>query len=61
MKIFGEMLENIWGNARLGTEGTVENVMRSPPVTALFSDNIRTVANKMFTNNIGAVVDISVQ
>lgn len=38
---------------------TVESVMRRPPVTVLFSDRVSTVAEKMFSNNIGAVVVIS--
>jgi len=33
--------------------------MRSPPVTALFSDTVWSIANKMFTNNIGSVVVMS--
>jgi CBS domain-containing protein len=33
--------------------------MRSPPVTALFSDTTWSVANKMFSNNIGSVVIMS--
>ena len=33
--------------------------MRSPAVTALFSDPVTQVAEKMFANNIGAVIIIS--
>ena len=33
--------------------------MRSPPVTALFSDSVLSIADKMFTNNIGSVVVMS--
>ena len=33
--------------------------MRRPPVTVLFSDTITTVAAKMFSNNIGAVIVMS--
>jgi CBS domain-containing protein len=33
--------------------------MRSPPVTVLFSDTAWSIANKMFTNNIGSVVVMS--
>jgi len=33
--------------------------MRSPPVTALFSDTVGSIAEKMFTNNIGSVIVIS--
>jgi len=38
---------------------SVESVMRSPPVTALFSDTISHVAEKMISNNIGAVIVMS--
>ena len=40
-------------------ENSVESVMRSPPVTALFSDSVASVIDKMITNNIGAVIVIS--
>ena len=40
----------------MGLKASVESVMRSPPVTVLFSDNILTAANKLFTNNVGSVV-----
>lgn len=43
----------------MGLSGLVESVMRSPPVTVLFSDSISSVIEKMITNNIGAVVVIS--
>ncbi|RJS88573.1 CBS domain-containing protein [Candidatus Bathyarchaeota archaeon] len=33
--------------------------MRSPPVTALFSDSVSYVTEKMVSNNIGAVIIIS--
>jgi len=33
--------------------------MRSPPVTALFSDSVSYIAEKMISNNIGAVIIIS--
>jgi CBS domain-containing protein len=33
--------------------------MRSPPVTALFSDSVLSIADKMFTNNIGSVIVMS--
>jgi CBS domain-containing protein len=33
--------------------------MRSPPVTALFSDTVSFIADKMFTSNIGSVIVIS--
>ncbi|MBS7625225.1 CBS domain-containing protein [Candidatus Bathyarchaeota archaeon] len=37
----------------------VESVMRSPPVTVLFSENVASVIDKMITNNIGAVIVMS--
>jgi len=37
----------------------VESVMRSLPVTALFSDSVSHVAEKMIANNIGAIIIIS--
>jgi len=40
-------------------KNSVETVMRSPPVTALFSDSVSSVIEKMITNNIGAVVVMS--
>jgi CBS domain-containing protein len=33
--------------------------MRSPPVTALFSDTVSSIADKMFTSNIGSVIILS--
>ncbi|MEM1607209.1 MAG: CBS domain-containing protein [Candidatus Bathyarchaeia archaeon] len=43
----------------MGLKNSVETVMRSPPVTALFSDSVSSVIEKMITNNIGAVVVMS--
>jgi len=43
----------------LGLKALVETVMRSPPVTALFSDTILFVTEKMVANNIGAVIVMS--
>ncbi|MEM2888065.1 MAG: CBS domain-containing protein [Candidatus Bathyarchaeia archaeon] len=43
----------------MGLKAPVESVMRSPPVTALFSDTISSIADKMFTNNIGSVIVMS--
>jgi len=43
----------------LGLKDLVESVMRSPPVTALFSDSASLVIEKMISNNIGAVIIIS--
>jgi len=34
----------------------VESVMRSPPVTASFSDTTSTIVDKMVTKNIGAII-----
>ena len=35
---------------------SVKLVMRSPPVTALFSDTVSSVIEKIISNNIGAVI-----
>jgi predicted transcriptional regulator len=43
----------------MGLKASVESVMRSPPVTALFSDTVSSVAEKMISNNIGAVIIMS--
>jgi len=43
----------------MGLKASVESVMRSPPVTALLSDSIATIAEKMISNNIGAIVVMS--
>jgi CBS domain-containing protein len=43
----------------LGINAAIESVMRSPPVTALFSDSVMSIADKMFTNNIGSVIIMS--
>jgi len=43
----------------LGLAALVDTVTRSPPVTALFSDTVSSVIEKMIANNIGAVVEIS--
>lgn len=43
----------------MGLKDLVESVMRSPPVTALFSDSASLVIEKMISNNIGAVIIIS--
>jgi len=43
----------------LGLKNLVESVMRSPPVTVLFSDSVSLVVEKMIANNIGAVIVIS--
>lgn len=43
----------------MGLNASVESVMRSPPVTTLFSDTVSSIADKMFTNNIGSVIVIT--
>lgn len=43
----------------MGLKGSVESVMRRPPVTALFSDKVSSVVKKMISNNIGAIIVIS--
>lgn len=43
----------------MGLKASIESVMRSPPVTALLSDSIATVAEKMISNNIGAIIIMS--
>jgi len=43
----------------LGLKESVESVMRSPPVTTLFSDSASLVIEKMISNNIGAVIVVS--
>lgn len=43
----------------MGLKASVESVMRSPPVTALFSDSVLSIADKMFTNNIGSIIVMS--
>jgi len=43
----------------LGLKGSVETVMRSPPVTVLFSDTVSSITEKMVSNNIGAVIVMS--
>jgi len=43
----------------LGLKASVESVMRRPPVTTLFSDTISSIAEKMVSKNIGAVIIMS--
>ena len=43
----------------LRLEASVESVMKSPPVTALFSDTAATITRRMIYNNIGAVIIMS--
>ena len=40
----------------MGLKASVESVMRRPPVSALFSDTVSSIVEKMISNNIGAVV-----
>jgi len=44
------------GNKMSRKELTVENVMRAPPVEALFSDTVSSVVNRMVAYKIGAVI-----
>jgi len=43
----------------LGLKASVESIMRAPPVTALFSDTVSSIVEKMVSNNIGAVIIMS--
>jgi CBS domain-containing protein len=43
----------------LNSSATVGKVMRCPPVTALFSDTLSSIAEKMVTCNIGSVIVMS--
>jgi len=43
----------------MGLKASVESVMRSPPVTALSTDSVQTVAEKMVSSNVGAIVIMS--
>jgi CBS domain-containing protein len=43
----------------LGLKSSVESIMRSPPVSALFSDTISAITEKMISNNIGAIIIMS--
>ena len=43
----------------MGLKTSIETVMRSPPVSALFSDTVSSIAEKMISNNIGAVIIMS--
>jgi CBS domain-containing protein len=40
----------------LGSKASVEYVMRSPPVTVIFSETVSSIAEKMTSSNIGAVI-----
>mgnify|MGYP000456878988 CR=1 FL=1 len=43
----------------MSLNASVESVMRSPSVTALFSDSVSYATEKMVSNNIGAVIIIT--
>ena len=43
----------------MGLKASVESVMRSPPVSALFSDTVSSIVEKMISSNIGAVIIMS--
>ena len=43
----------------LGLKALVDTAMRSPPVTALFSDKVFTIVERMISNNIGGVIVMS--
>jgi CBS domain-containing protein len=43
----------------LGLKASVDSVMRSPPVSALFSDTVSFIVEKMISSNIGAVIIMS--
>lgn len=53
------MFQRIFWGEFLGLGGSVETIMRSPPVTTLFSDSVSLVIEKMISNNIGAVIVMS--
>lgn len=40
-------------------KASIESVMRSPPVTSLASDSVAAAAEKMVSNNIGAIIIMS--
>lgn len=58
-RIKGRTAEHITGVGILGLAASVETVTRSPPVTALFSDTVASVIEKMVASNIGAVIVMS--
>jgi CBS domain-containing protein len=43
----------------LSLKASVDTTMRSPPVTALFSDKVFTIVERMISNNIGGVIVMS--
>jgi len=43
----------------LGLKASIESVMRSPPITAQSSYSVWSIAQKMYSNNIGSVIIIS--
>lgn len=42
----------------MGLETTIENIMRSPPIIAIYSESVLKIVEKMITNEIGAVIII---
>jgi len=56
--LFYFLHERAWNRITFGRtlRGTIESVMRSPPVTALPSDTVSSVVQKMITFDIGAVI-----
>jgi CBS domain-containing protein len=42
----------------LRLETTIENIMRSPPITASYSESVLKIVEKMISNEIGAVIII---
>jgi signal-transduction protein with cAMP-binding, CBS, and nucleotidyltransferase domain len=45
----------IWGYV-LSFRASVESVMRSPPVTASVTESVLSIANRMVSNDIGAII-----
>jgi len=50
--------ERVWNRIAFGRTlgGTIKSAMRSPPVTALPSDTVSSIVQKMITFDIGAVI-----
>ena len=56
--IFYFLHERGWNRVKFGRSlcGTIKSVMRSPPITALPSDTVSTIVQKMITSDIGAII-----
>ena len=56
--IFYFLHERGWNTISLGRSlrGTIESVMRSPPITALPSSSVSNAVGKMITSDIGSVI-----